>query len=148
MTAVAQLAPWHRDFPGMLAGSVYAVAPGGRASAAAAMRDAGIGIHVDVMAEDEGLPAGVGRRELADVASAAGPARLDVHLIGSPAFVDCALPEVLAHAPAKVFLPWAAFTEERAAAVRDAGASAWIALWQEWDGTGAPGGRPHPTGCW
>ncbi|MGE2716918.1 ribulose phosphate epimerase [Mycolicibacterium litorale] len=146
MTAVAAPAPWHREFPGRLAGSVYAVAPGARASAARALRDAGIGVHVDVMAQDEGLPAGVGQTELADIAAAVGPSVLDVHLIGSPAFVDTALPEVLAHAPAKVFLPWAAFTAERADVIRDAGASAWIALWREWDGAGSPAWPAPPDG--
>lgn len=146
MTAVAVPAPWHREFPGRLAGSVYAVPSAARASAAAALCDAGLGVHVDVMADGEGLPAGVSSAELSDLASAVGPARFDVHLIGSPEFVDAALPEVLAHAPAKVFLPWAAFTEERAHAVRKAGGAAWIALWQEWDGTGTPAWPAPPDG--
>jgi pentose-5-phosphate-3-epimerase len=142
----AVLAPWHRDFPGRLAGSVYAVSAAARVSAARAMREAGLGVHVDVMAEDEGLPPGVGFAELDEIAGAVGPSRFDIHLIGSPAFVDVAVPRVLPYAPAKVFLPWAAFTEERAAAVRDAGGSAWVALWQEWDATGTPGWPARPDG--
>jgi pentose-5-phosphate-3-epimerase len=146
VTAVATPAPWHREFPGLLAGSVYAVPPAARASAATALCDAGLGVHVDVMADGEGLPAGVSPAELSDIASAVGPSRFDVHLIGSPGFVDAALPDVLAHAPGKVFLPWAAFTEEHANAVRGAGGSAWVALWQEWDGTGAPTWPAAPDG--
>lgn len=146
MTAATALAPWHRDFPGLLAGSVYAVAPAARIPAARALCDAGIGVHVDMMATGEGLPAGVSAAELADLAAAVGPSRLEVHLIGSPDFVDAALPDVLAHAPAKVFLPWAAFTAERADAVRAAGGAAWIALWQEWDGTGVPAWPAAPDG--
>ncbi|WP_197377391.1 ribulose phosphate epimerase [Mycolicibacterium baixiangningiae] len=141
MTAAATLAPWHREFPGLLAGSVYAVSPEARTSAALTMRDAGIGVHVDVMADGEGLPAGVSPAELSDIATALGPSRFDVHLIGSPGFVDGALPDVLSHAPGKVFLPWAAFTEERANAVRDAGGSAWVALWREWDVVAHPAPR-------
>lgn len=110
------------------------------------MRNAGIGVHVDVMAESEGLPAGVGIAELSDIAAAVGPSSLEVHLIGSAAFVDAALPHVLAHRPAKVFLPWAAFTEDRAGAVRAAGGAAWVALWQEWDGTGDPSWPAPPDG--
>ncbi|KUI27505.1 ribulose phosphate epimerase [Mycobacterium sp. IS-1496] len=140
MTAAAPLAPWHRDYPGLLAGSVYAVPPPARTAAARAMHEAGLGVHVDLMAENEGLPAGVALTELADIADTVGPSGFDVHLIGSPEFVDARLAHVLTCQPAKVFLPWAAFTEERAAAVRDAGASAWVALWQEWDGLGTD---PH-----
>ncbi|WP_193048102.1 beta/alpha barrel domain-containing protein [Mycolicibacterium baixiangningiae] len=146
MTATATLAPWHREFPGLLAGSVYAVSPEARTAAALMMRDAGIDVHVDVMADGEGLPAGVSPAELSDIATALGPSRFDVHLIGSSGFVDDALPDVLSHAPQKVFLPWAAFTEERANAVRDAGGSAWVALWQEWDATGAPAWPTPPDG--
>jgi pentose-5-phosphate-3-epimerase len=145
MTTTA-LAPWHRRFPGRLAGSVYAAPPPVRASTARAMHEAGLGVHVDVMAEGESLPAGVGFTELAEIADAVGPCGFDVHLIGSPAFVDATLPRVLTYAPAKVFLPWAAFTEERAAAVRDAGGSAWVALWQEWDGTGTAAWPAQPDG--
>lgn len=146
MTAVTAPAPWHREYNGRLAGSVYAVDPAARISAARTLRDAGLGVHVDVMAEGEGLPAGVGAAELAGIAAETGPSGFDVHLIGSAAFVDAALARVLAHRPDKVFLPWAAFTAERADAVRAAGASAWIALWEEWDGAGAPPWRAEPDG--
>jgi hypothetical protein len=146
VTAAAPLAPWHRDFPGLLAGSVYAVPPPARVSTANAMHQAGLGVHVDVMAEIEGLPAGIGFTELADIADAVGPFGFDVHLIGSPTFVDAALTRVLTHAPAKVFLPWAGFTEGRAAAIRAAGGSAWVALWQEWNGVGAAGWPAQTVG--
>jgi pentose-5-phosphate-3-epimerase len=91
-------------------------------------------VHVDVMAETEGLPAGVSMAELADIVSAVGPSRVEVHLIGSAEFVDTKLLRVLQLRPAKVFLPWEAFTERRADALRAVGSSAWIALWREWDG--------------
>lgn len=146
MTALATPAAWHRDFPGLLAGSVYAMPPGARVQAARELCAAGIGVHVDVMADGEGFPRGIEAAELAGIAAAVGPSRFDVHLIGSPAFVDTALPRVLAHAPAKVFLPWAAFTDERAAAIRAAGASAWVALWREWDGFGDPEWPSAPDG--
>jgi pentose-5-phosphate-3-epimerase len=45
-----------------------------------------------------------------------------------------------------VFLPWTAFTERRADALRAAGSSPWIALWQEWDGVVAPPWPASPDG--
>ncbi|TFV58019.1 ribulose phosphate epimerase [Mycobacterium sp. PS03-16] len=138
MTAPAALASWHHDYPGKLAGSLYAVAPGQRIATARAMAEAGLDIHLDVMAAAEGLPAGVSPTELAGITETVGPAVADVHLIGSPDFVDATLPGVLAHRPGKVFLPWAAFTDHRAAQIRDAGSAAWITLWQEWNGITTP----------
>ncbi|KUI26634.1 ribulose phosphate epimerase [Mycobacterium sp. IS-1742] len=146
MTAAVPLAPWHRDYPGRLAGSVYAAPPPARTAAARTMHQAGLGVHVDVMAENEGLPAGVSLAELAEIADAVGPSGFDVHLIGSPGFVDARLAHVLTHRPARVFLPWAAFTAERAAAVRGAGAAAWVALWQEWEPTGTSAWPMDPDG--
>lgn len=146
MTGVAELAPWHTEFAGRLAGSVYAAPPAARLDTARALAAAGLDIHIDVMAADEGLPAGVSRTEIADIAAAVGSERLDVHLIGSVAFVDATLPGILALAPARVFLPWPAFTAERAAAVRAAGSAAWIALWKEWNGISAPQWPATPDG--
>jgi pentose-5-phosphate-3-epimerase len=146
MTAAARLAPWHENFPGLLTGSVYAVAPLARTATARAMAEAGLAVHVDVMAESEGLPAGVSPAELADIVAAVGPSRVEVHLIGSAEFVDTKLLRILQLRPAKVFLPWDAFTERRADALRAAGSSAWIALWREWDGTVAPHWRATPDG--
>lgn len=145
MTRPATLAPWHTRFPGRIAGSVYAVEPGERIAAAREMADAGVDVHIDMMAEAEGLPAGVSLAELTGIADAVDPARLGVHLIGSPDFVGATLPTVLAHRPATVFLPWASFTESRAQAVRAAGGAAWIAVWDEWDGA-APGWPATPDG--
>jgi L-iditol 2-dehydrogenase len=108
--------------------------------------EAGLDVHVDVMAEMEGLPAGVSLAELRDIASVVGGSRLDVHLIGSAYFVDASLSEILRLRPAKVFLPWAAFTEERANAISAAGGSAWITLWNEWDGMVAPRWPTAPDG--
>jgi pentose-5-phosphate-3-epimerase len=128
------LATWHERFHGRLAGSVYAAPPGSRVIAAQALSAAGIRVHVDVMAETEGLPAGVSMAELADIVAAVGSARVEVHLIGSAEFVDTKLLRILQLRPAKVFLPSGAFTERRADALRAAGISPWIALWREWDG--------------
>ncbi|MGB3482100.1 MAG: ribulose phosphate epimerase [Mycobacterium sp.] len=134
MTAAQLLAPWHQRFPGRLAGSVYATSPESRVEAAQALSEAGLDIHVDVMAEAEGLPAGVSLAELNRISVTVDEARIGVHLIGSANFVDTILASVLAVRPGVVFLPWAAFSAERADAIRAAGAQAWIALWQEWDG--------------
>ncbi|WP_422746755.1 ribulose phosphate epimerase [Mycobacterium sp. WMMD1722] len=135
MTPTTILAPWHERFGGRIAGSVYAVAPRQRIAAARDLAGAGLDVHVDVMAEAEGLPAGVSLAELSRIAGVVDSARLGVHLIGSPAFVDATLPAVLAHRPATVFLPWAAFSAPRVQAVRAAGGAAWIAVWDEWDGS-------------
>jgi pentose-5-phosphate-3-epimerase len=104
-------------------------------------------VHVDVMAETEGLPAGVSMAELADIVAAIGPSRVEVHLIGSAEFVDTKLLRILQLRPAKVFLPWDAFTERRADALRAVGSSAWISLWTEWDGTVAPRWPATPDGA-
>jgi pentose-5-phosphate-3-epimerase len=140
------IAPWHVDYPGRIVGSVYAAAPEDRTSFATALVDAGLGVHVDIMAEAEGLPAGVSLAELQEISDRIRPARVDVHLIGSAAFTDDMLPEVLAVGPARVFLPWAAFTDRRAIAIRTARATAWIALWQEWpDATTTAAPPPWPA---
>jgi pentose-5-phosphate-3-epimerase len=150
MTAAVMLAPWHERFPGQLAGSVYAAAPDERVHAAQVLSDAGQDVHVDIMAESEGLPAGVSLDELNRIAAAVDRRRIGVHLIGSANFVDTILASVLSAGPGVVFLPWEAFTDERAGAIRAAGAQAWIALWQEWDGldeTSTPTWPSTPDGA-
>jgi pentose-5-phosphate-3-epimerase len=147
MIAAPYLAPWHERFHGRLVGSVYAAPYGSRIVAAQAISAAGMGVHVDVMADTEGLAAGVSMAELADIVAAVGPSRVEVHLIGSAEFVDTKLLRILQLRPAKVFLPWGAFTERRADALRAAGSSAWISLWTEWDGTVAPRWRATPDGA-
>jgi pentose-5-phosphate-3-epimerase len=127
------LATWHERFHGRLAGSVYAAPSGSRVVAAQAFSDAGMTVHVDLMADAEGLPEGVGMTELADIVAAVGPARVEVHLIGSAEFVDTKLLRILQLRPAKVFLPWVAFTKRRADALRAVGISPWITLWRECD---------------
>lgn len=139
------LASWHADFPGALAGSVYA-APGPRAAAAQVLAERGLDVHVDVMAASEGLPVGVSLADLQAISVAVDRHRIGVHLIGSATFVDAVLPKVLACQPGVVFLPWHAFTDERADAVRAAGSSAWIAVWREWDGLEAPRWPANPDG--
>jgi pentose-5-phosphate-3-epimerase len=148
LTVLPNLAPWHERFRGQLAGSVYAAPSESRLAAAESLSAAGMNVHVDVMAETEGLPAGVSMAELADIVSVVGPSRVEVHLIGSAEFVDTKLLRVLQLRLAKVFLPWEAFTERRAEALRAVGSSAWIALWREWDGRhpSAPPWRCTPDG--
>jgi hypothetical protein len=133
VTGALHLASWHTRFGGRLAGSVYAAAPGSRVVAAHALSTADLDVHVDVMDEADGLPAGVSLAELREIADTVHPARVGVHVIGSPDFVDDVLPEILAVRPSVVFLPWPAFTQSRADAVRATGAEAWVALWREWD---------------
>jgi pentose-5-phosphate-3-epimerase len=137
------IAPWHADYPGRIAGSVYAAAPEDRTAFAMALADAGLGVHVDIMAEAEGLPAGVSLAELQELSARIEPARVDVHLIGSADFVDAMLPAVLEVGPARVVLPWVAFTDRRAIAIRAARAAAWIALWEEW-----PDATTSATATW
>jgi pentose-5-phosphate-3-epimerase len=139
------LASWHHDFPGLLAGSVYA-ASGSRVAAAQELADAELDVHIDVMAVSEGLPAGVSLAELQMISAAVDRRRIGVHLIGSADFVDAVLPKILALRPGVVFLPWHAFTDERADAIRGCGGSAWIAVWREWDGLDAPQWPSEPDG--
>ena len=98
------------------------------------------------MAVSEGLPAGVSLAELQMISAAVDRKRVGVHLIGSGDFVDAVLPKILALHPGVVFLPWQAFTAERADAIRAAGGSAWIAVWREWDGLGDPQWPAAPDG--
>jgi hypothetical protein len=139
------LASWHADFPGLLAGSVYA-APDGRLSAARTLSEAGLDVHVDVMAVSEGFPAGVSLAELQMISQAVDRRRIGVHVIGSGDFVDAVLPKILALRPGVVFLPFPAFTADRVHAIRAAGGAAWIAVWQEWDGAGDPRWAVDPDG--
>jgi hypothetical protein len=139
------LASWHTDFPGLLAGSVYAAA-GSRVTAAQTLADVGLDVHIDVMAVSEGLPAGVSLAELQMISGTVDASRIGVHLIGSGGFVDAVLPKILAVRPGVVFLPWHAFTVERVQSIRAAGGSAWIAVWREWDGVGDPGWPVEPDG--
>jgi hypothetical protein len=138
-------APWHLDFPGLVAGSVFA-APTSRVAAAQALADIGLDVHIDVMAASEGLPAGVSLAELQMISTSVDRTRIGVHLIGSADFVDAVLPKVLTLRPGVVFLPWHAFSVERATAIRVADGAAWIAVWQEWDGLGEPQWATDPDG--
>jgi hypothetical protein len=124
---------------------VYA-ATDSRVAAALALTDNGLDVHVDVMAASEGLPAGVSLAELQMISNAVDRERIGVHLIGSGEFVDAVLPKILALRPRVVFLPWHAFTLARATAIRATGGSAWIAVWQEWDGLDDPPWPADPDG--
>ncbi|AQT78247.1 ribulose phosphate epimerase [Mycolicibacterium litorale] len=146
MTTTLRLAPWHSRFAGKIAGSVDAVPPAQRPRTARELAAAGLAVHVEITVADESSPAGVSIAELRDIAEAIVPHRLGVHLVGSPAFVDSVLSDVLRLRPAKVFLPWSAFTPSRATTVRAAGSAAWIALWTEWDGIGVPRWPAAPDG--
>ncbi|TGD90068.1 ribulose phosphate epimerase [Mycolicibacterium sp. CH28] len=131
----------------MVAGSVYAVAPRQRVATARALAAAGLDVHFDLVADGEGPRPGVSLDELRDIAAVVEPDRLGVRVIGTAEFVDAVLPAVLSVRPAKVFLPWHAFTEDRAEAVRGSGGAAWVALWNEWDGIGAPEWPARPDGA-
>ena len=126
---------------------MYAVPPAERRQISSELAGAGLDVHVDMMAADEGLPVGVSLGELRAIAAAVPSSRVDVQLIGSSTFVDAVLPSVLSTRPAKVFLPWHSFTEHRIQAVRSAGCAAWIALWTEWDGRGMPRWPATPDGA-
>ena len=139
------LATWHHDFPGVLAGSVYA-APDSRVATAQTLAAAGIDVHIDVMAVSEGLPPGVSLAELQMISAVVDRERIGVHLIGSGDYVDAVLPKILALRPGVVFLPWPAFTAERAKAIRAHDGGAWIAVWREWDGLGDPRWPAEPDG--
>ncbi|MCW2514254.1 MAG: Ribulose phosphate epimerase [Mycobacterium sp.] len=139
------LAPWHHGFHGLLAGSVYA-APDSRVDAAMALAESGLDVHVDVMAVSEGLPAGVSLAELQMISAVVDRRKIGVHLIGSGDFVDAVLPKILTLRPGVVFLPWKAFSPDRAQAIRAADGSAWIAVWREWDGLGEPQWPTDPDG--
>jgi hypothetical protein len=139
------LAPWHQGFSGSLAGSVYAAA-GSRLVLAHELADAGLAVHVDVMAVSEGLPPGVSLAELQMISAAVDRSAIGVHLIGSADFVDAVLPKILALRPGVVFLPWATFSDERVRAVRASGGSAWLVLWREWDGRSDPQWPSAPDG--
>ena len=139
------LAPWHHDFPGLLAGSVYA-APESRVAAAQALADTGIDVHVDVMVLSEGLPVSVSLAERQMISTTVDREALGVHVIGSGEFVDAVLPKILTVRPGVVFLSWQAFTFERAHAIRAAGGSARIAVWREWDGLADPQWSAEPDG--
>ncbi|MBU8818929.1 ribulose phosphate epimerase [Mycolicibacterium goodii] len=140
------IAPWCTEYPGRIFGSVYAAPPPQRTAFARALAAHGLGVHIDVMADREGLPAGVSLRELHAISARPGP--VDVHLIGSAAFADDVLSDVLRARPAKVILPWEAFDRARADTIRSAGAQAWIAVWREWAADGAaPPWPAQPDGA-
>lgn len=140
-----ELAEWHQDFVGSLAGSVHAVS-GSRVAAAQVLAERGHDVHVDVMAASEGLHAGVSLAELQAISASVDRNRIGVHLIGSSNFVDAVLPKILTLRPGVVFLPWHAFTVERAEAIHAHAGAAWIAVWREWDGSTSPNWPADPDG--
>lgn len=147
MTTTLRLASWHSKFTGRIAGSVDAVPAAQRPRTARELTTAGLAVHVEIAAAEGDSSERMSIEELRDIAEAAAPRQLaGVHLVGSPAFVDIVLADVLALRPEKVFLPWAAFTASRATAVRAVGSAAWIALWTEWDGIGVPQWPAAPDG--
>lgn len=141
-----QLAPWHRRHPGCITGSVYAGAPSERIPLVRTMSEAGLTVHVDVIDDGHGGDRGIDMAGLRDIAAVVPEGNLEVHLIGSPDFVDERLRDILACAPTRVFLPWASFTNPRAGAVRTSGAGAWITVWDEWTGLGEPHWPAAPDG--
>lgn len=140
------LARWHERFQGKLAGSVYAAAPPDRVDTAIALARAGLDVHVDLIGDANDAHVGVGLADLRAMAAHVERDRIGVHLIGSSGYVASVLEAVLELRPAVVFLPWASFTFESSAAIRTAGGSPWITLWDEWDGTGSPLWEGDPDG--
>jgi pentose-5-phosphate-3-epimerase len=134
------LAVWHRRFPGLIAGSVHEVALIDRPAFTRLLSMAGLTVHVHATAGERNA----GGRWLA--VEVAHPSPIDVHVIGSEAFVDDVLPAVLAARPRRVFLPWSVFTDRRADIIRGADVRAWITLWDEWDGTSVPRWPADPDG--
>jgi hypothetical protein len=126
------LASWHREYRGLIAGSVYDAAPSDPGSLTRALTAEGVTVHVRVASRD-----GMSLPELRAIARLARPSLVDVHLNGPDDFVDGLLATVLAVRPARVFLPWMTFTESRANTIRGADIRAWITLRDEWDGSGS-----------
>jgi hypothetical protein len=65
--SVTRIAEWRNRFPGRIAESAFPVSAMERARTARDLADAGLDVHVDMMASGEGLPVGLGVTE--DVAS-------------------------------------------------------------------------------
>jgi hypothetical protein len=126
------LASWHREYPGLIAGSVYDAAPSDPASLVSALTAEDVTVHVRVAPRD-----GMSLPEVRVIARLARPSLVDVHLNGPDDFIDGVLAAVLAVRPARVFLPWMTFTESRADTIRGADVRAWITLRDEWDGEGS-----------
>jgi len=139
MGGSGRLALWHRNFPGLIAGSIHEVAPADRPALARLLSAHGLTVHVHATSGSDiaGLWTAV---------AATHPAPIDVHMIGSEAVVDDMLPAVLAARPGRVFLPFSAFTDHRAAVIRGADVRAWITVWDEWDDTSAPRWPADPDG--
>jgi hypothetical protein len=138
-----RLALWHRNFLGLIAGSVHEVLPADRPALTRLLSAQGLTVHVHVTADDRDAGA------LWTAVAAADPSSIDVHMIGSEAFVDNILAEVLAARPGRVLLSWSTFTDRPADVIRGgADVRVWITLWDEWDGMSALDGRRIPTACW
>jgi pentose-5-phosphate-3-epimerase len=135
-----RLALWHRNFPGLIAGSIHEVAPTDRPALARLLSAQGLTVHVHATGDDGDIAG------LWTAVAATHPAPIDVHVIGSEAFVDDMLPAVLAARPGRVFLPFSTFTDRRAAVIRGADVRAWITVWDEWDDTSAPRWPADPDG--
>ncbi|MEU9823088.1 hypothetical protein ACIGG9_28310 [Pseudonocardia alni] len=109
-----------------LAGSLYAVPEPDRLAAAAALGEAGLWIHADVIVGRDGGHRGVHPRTVGDVV-AAGVGRVDVHLIARDLTL---LDELIGLGADRVTVPLETVTDlaATAARIRAAGAAAWVAL--------------------
>lgn len=117
------IAPWSAGHESLVAGSIYAVAPGRRLHAAQALVENGMSVHVDVMAFGEGLPVGITVDELDELAAVVPREQLGIHLIGSPEGVRALLPRI--PDAGDLYLP---------IGVRvDSTARVWAAVWDEVD---------------
>lgn len=133
-----RLAAWHSSVPGsVLGGSLYAVAPASRLSAAAALTADGCGVHVDMIVGASGVNTGVTLDELRRVRTEQPNARIDVHLIATDGLGDAAratigaiLPRLHGLGVLRVAVAdgiRAAFADE-VAALRAAGMHLWVEL--------------------
>lgn len=129
--------------PGLIAGSISAVAAGERAPFIETLVAEGLHVHVELMANG----ARAALIDLQAAATAIGLGRLSVQLTGSNDCIDDILDDVLAMRPVRVYLPWAAFTHRRAETIRAADVRACIAIWNECDHTtGSPRWITDPNG--
>lgn len=129
--SMLELAAWHDGFPGALAVSVFAAEPQSRLFAAELMASVGVDVHVEIMASMEGLPTGMSLTTLREIITAVSRSRVGVHLVGSVEYVDRILPRILPLRPAAVYLPWWAYNDDRARAVRGSGGAPWITVFDQ-----------------
>lgn len=137
-----RLALWHRNFPGLIAASAHEVATADRPALARLLSAQGLTVHVHATADD----CDVNGRWTA--VAAAHPSPIDVHVIGSDAFVDDVLPKCWPPVPAECSCPGqrspiaapTSFAAPTSARGSRCGMNGMARV--------PPGGRRIPTACW